>query len=288
MATRKWTAGLLFAAVKPNRLCKSWRRTLYASLPDRLHGEPLKVHYELSGRGSHPVLLLPGALGSTQTDFAPQLKLLKDDADLGLVAWDPRGYGFSRPPDRIFPSAEEFFSEDADDAVALMKHLGHESFSLLGWSDGGITAMFIAAKYPDAIRKMVVWGSNAYVSEADINMYESIRDVDKWSDRMKSPMIELYGEEYFKRCWEDWVDCFKRVYCEREGNICRELLSLIRCPTLVIHGDKDPMVANEHPQFLLNNIKNSKLINVTEGKHNLHLKYASEFNKRAKYFLLNG
>ena len=48
------------------------------------------------------------------------------------------------------------------------------------------------------------------------------------------------------------------------------------------------MVGDEHPQYLLKNIKNSKLINVTEGKHNLHLKYAEEFNKRAKYFLLNG
>ena len=48
------------------------------------------------------------------------------------------------------------------------------------------------------------------------------------------------------------------------------------------------MVDDEHPQFLQENIKNSKLINVTEGKHNLHLKYAEEFNKRAKYFLLNG
>ena len=68
----------------------------------------------------------------------------------------------------------------------------------------------------------------------------------------------------------------------------QELLAQIKCPTLIIHGDKDPMVGDEHPHYLLQNIANSKLINVTEGKHNLHLKYAEEFNKRAKYFLLNG
>ena len=56
----------------------------------------------------------------------------------------PQGYGNSRPPDRTFPSAREFFAQDADDAVALMKQLQLEPFSLLGWSDGGITAMFIA------------------------------------------------------------------------------------------------------------------------------------------------
>lgn len=169
-----------------------------------------------------------------------------------------------------------------------MNHLGKQRFSLLGWSDGGITAIFIAAKYPELIKKMVIFGSNAYVTEADIKIYDSIRDVDKWSERMKRPMIELYGEQYFKRCWEDWVDCFKRVYKEDGGNLCRELLGEIKCPCLIIHGDKDPMVVDEHPRYLLNNIANSKLINVTEGKHNLHLKYASEFNKRVKYFLLNG
>merc|ERR1712228_734560 len=105
---------------------------------------------------------------------------------------------------------------------------------------------------------MVVWGANAYVSEADAKMYKSIRNIDKWSDRMKKPMIELYGEEYFRNLWEEWVDCFERVYCERNGNICRELLADIRCPTLIVHGDKDAMVGYEHAQFLLENIKNAK------------------------------
>lgn len=36
-----------------------------------------------------------------------------------MVAWDPRGYGRSRPPDRDFPV--EFFERDAKDAVDLMK-----------------------------------------------------------------------------------------------------------------------------------------------------------------------
>ena len=50
----------------------------------------LRLHYQVGGRGDHPVLLLPGALGSTKTDFEPQLRLMKDDQHLGLVAWDPR------------------------------------------------------------------------------------------------------------------------------------------------------------------------------------------------------
>lgn len=36
-----------------------------------------------------------------------------------MVAWDPRGYGHSRPPDRDFPM--DFLERDAKDAVDLMK-----------------------------------------------------------------------------------------------------------------------------------------------------------------------
>lgn len=49
--------------------------------------------------------------------------------------------------------------------------LGFAKFSLLGWSDGGITALIAAAKNPDKIKKMVVWGSNAFVSQQDLQLY---------------------------------------------------------------------------------------------------------------------
>lgn len=49
--------------------------------------------------------------------------------------------------------------------------LGFQKFSLLGWSDGGITALIAAATYPHLITKMIVWGTNAFVSEEDLRLY---------------------------------------------------------------------------------------------------------------------
>lgn len=57
-------------------------------------------------------------LGSGETDFGPQIKNLNKKL-FTVVAWDPRGYGHSRPPDRDFPG--DFFERDAKDAVDLMK-----------------------------------------------------------------------------------------------------------------------------------------------------------------------
>lgn len=46
--------------------------------------------------------------------------------------------------------------------------------SLLGWSDGGISALILSAKYPNIVNKVVVWGANAYVTDEDIAAYESM------------------------------------------------------------------------------------------------------------------
>lgn len=38
-----------------------------------------------------------------------------------------------------------------------------------------------------------------------------------------------------------------------------ELLPQISCPSLIIHGEKDPMVPSFHPQYLLKHIQGSRL-----------------------------
>ena len=165
-----------------------------------------------------------------------------------------------------------------------MKTLGYNKFSLLGWSDGGITSLILAAKYPENIRKLIVTGSNAYITPEEMEIYESngvyiilnekiksnihciqfsileIRNIDTWSDRMKSPLIALYGEEYFQCTWGSWIDAMRYIFDHQKGDICKNDLLKITCPTLIVHGEKDVMVLREHPDYLKANIKNSRYI----------------------------
>ncbi|KAG7513275.1 hypothetical protein JOB18_003557 [Solea senegalensis] len=251
-----------------------------ASGRQRVHG--VDLFYETTGTGKHAVLLLPGALGSTRTDFQPQLNSLSREK-FTIVGWDPRGNGKSRPPERDFPP--DFYERDAKDAVGLMKALGFSRFSLLGWSDGGISALIAAAINPDLVHKMVVWGSNAFITQQDIDLYNGIRDVSKWSARMRKPLEEVYGAEVFPKLWEAWIDGVTHFLKRPEGSVCMEFLPRITCPTFIIHGEKDPMVPTFHAQFLYKHIKGSRLYMMPEGKHNLHLKYADEFNKLVEDFL---
>lgn len=56
--------------------------------------------------------------------------------------------------------------------LCLPQTLKFKKISLLGWSDGGITALIAAAKYPSYIHKIVIWGANAYVTEEDEMIYQ--------------------------------------------------------------------------------------------------------------------
>ncbi|KAG8571594.1 hypothetical protein GDO81_011713 [Engystomops pustulosus] len=248
----------------------------------RIQVNGVDLHYQRTGSGEHAVLLLPGALGSSQTDFGPQLKLL-DKKAFTVIGWDPRGYGRSIPPARDYP--EDFFSRDATDAVNLMQALHFKRFSLLGWSDGGITALVAAGSYPLLINKLIVWGANAYVTEEDLALYNAVKDVSKWSPGMRKPLEDLYGINYLTSTFSTWVDAMTNIFQKFDGNICRHLLPLISCPTLIIHGMKDPMVPLFHPQFLHQQVKKSRLHLMPEGKHNLHLRYSEEFNKLVEDFL---
>ncbi|XP_017785694.1 PREDICTED: valacyclovir hydrolase [Nicrophorus vespilloides] len=239
------------------------------------------INYLKTGNGKHPLLCMPGALGTIWSDFKPQIESL-DKEKYTIIAWDPPGYGASRPPNKKFST--EFYEDDADFALNLMKSLEIPEFSILGWSDGGITGIILAAKYPAVVRKLAIWGANAYVLPEELKSYEKLKDISKWSDRMKAPLVAMYGEDGLKQMWSDWCDALIAIG-KRDADICKKMLPKIKCPTYILHGDKDPMVADEHPTYLLENIKGSKLYRFPEGKHNIHLRYAKEFNELVTKFL---
>ncbi|KAF7286769.1 hypothetical protein GWI33_004391 [Rhynchophorus ferrugineus] len=238
------------------------KRLLSKELKTKVEGQTL--NYVKVGQGSKHVLCFPGALGTIWSDFKPQIEGL-DRSKLTVIAWDPPGYGFSRPPNRVFN--RNFYENDAIMAKNFMESIGVSKFSLLGWSDGGISSLILAAKYPESVDKLVVWGANCYVLPADIDAFEKIRDIKKWSDRMKSPLIKLYTEEGLQKMWNDWCNVMQDIY-------------------KVLHGDKDPMVLPEHPKYLIKNIRNVKYHNYPDGKHNIHLKYSDDFNNLITDFIL--
>ena len=245
-------------------------------------------YYQKRGDGSHAILCIPGALGSSQTDFGPQLEYFgHDNGDYAIVGYDPSGYGYSRPPERKFEvDPVSFYTLDAHDGFKVMEHLNFHKFSVLGWSDGGISAIILAALYPESVTKLVVWGSNAYVTEHDLELFEKVRDISAWSHTMRKPLEDLYGTTSFQLLWSKWIDAMQSIRSLNSGDLCVHECAKVQCPTLIVHGAKDAMCPQFHAQYLRDHIRCSQLKVFPEGKHNLHLKYSYDFNKIVENFLL--
>ncbi|XP_064599021.1 valacyclovir hydrolase-like isoform X2 [Liolophura sinensis] len=214
-----------------------WRKGIVESRRLIINGADL--HYEETGTGENFVLLLPGSLGSTRIDFGPQLRGLDKDK-FTLVALDPRGYGKSIPPQRKW--ALEFFDKDVEDAVGLMKMMRAKKFDVLGYEDGGTVAVKLAARFPEFVNKLVVWGTSAFITEHDLSLTSN-----KWTDGMKLPVLDHYGEDYFKTNWNLRMNTLRQYWTERKGNICVDDLQKVTCDTLILHGSKDPRHSHTAP-----------------------------------------
>ena len=239
------------------------------------------LHYEVRGNGPHPIVCIPGALGTIETDFRPQMEHFgREGSGFTIVSFDPRGYGQSRPNER-FTEGTNFFLSDAKDAHALMQTLSFQKYSVIGWSNGGIASLFLASKYPESVRNLVALGANAYFSQKDVELYENLKDGD---DDTNDLMVKIYGDS-LQELLEKWIDAVHAFRARNNGDIFTKELSKIVCPTLIVHGEKDPLVLNVHATYLKDRIKGSRLEMFQEGRHGPHLEFHQKFNEMVEKFL---
>ena len=290
-------------------LCSAARRSLSTGQFVEVEGARLWVvengPSEPSGGAAArlPIVCMPGALGTAETDFAAQL-----DADSGLasthrvISFDPRGYGRSRGPytrsgdgsAATTPTREflpGFYRRDADDVAELMASLGVPRYHVVGWSDGAIAATMLAAIRPAHVAALATFGGNAYLTPLDIEGFEATRDIATgWSKRMRASLTEVYGDE-LQPMWSAACDAWARIVTVDGGDVCRAEAAQIECPTLILHGEKDPMVLREHPQYFAHTIPGHVETHYfAEGKHNVHQRFAGEFNEvvRAHFDAVDG
>jgi len=237
------------------------------------------LHFERAGQGV-PLLLIPGALGTGAGDFPGQIGWFAARG-FQVIAPDPRGYGKSRPPQRDYPL--DFYQRDAGDMFALMSALGHARFRVMGWSDGANIAAIMAAQAPERVDRLVVFGGQSFLSAGEIAGLEAIREISTWSPRAAEERRAVYGEA-LDDLWDRYVDGQVALF-EAGGNLYRERLAQIRCPTFVLHGARDPLVPAFHAQAIHDGIAGSQLHIFPDGKHNIHIRYAEEFNALTHTFL---
>ena len=239
----------------------------------------VSLHFERAGQGV-PLLLIPGALGTGAGDFAAQIEGFAARR-FEVIAPAPRGYGQSRPPSREYPL--DFYHRDAADLFALMTALEHDRFAIIGWSDGANIATIMAATRPERVSKLVVFGGQSFLTAEEIAAFNDIRKISAWSPRAAQAMRAVYGDE-LDELWDRYVAGQEALF-NAGGDLYAGLLAQVTCPTLVLHGAKDPLIPGLHPEAIHRGIAGSRLHIFEGGKHNIHQRFAEDFNALAFAFL---
>jgi pimeloyl-ACP methyl ester carboxylesterase len=121
------------------------------------HVNGIDLSYEEQGSGP-PLLLIPGlaATASYWASLAPALA-----PHFHLIALDNRGAGRSSAPPGPYTTRVL-----ADDAAALLDHLGIERAHILGFSLGSLIAQELTLAHPERVDRLVLLGSTAQPNHA--------------------------------------------------------------------------------------------------------------------------
>jgi 3-oxoadipate enol-lactonase len=112
----------------------------------------IDLYYEETGSGP-PLLLIAGLSGTSQGWEVLQPAMSER---FRVIAFDNRGAGRSSAPTGPYTTRQM-----ADDAAALLDHLGIERAHVIGHSMGGMIAQELALAHPERVDRLVLLGTAA-------------------------------------------------------------------------------------------------------------------------------
>ena len=125
------------------------------------------LYYDLFAQNITParqrvVLLLHGFAGTGESDFAGQIPLLQ--SQYTVLAPHLHGHGHSSHR-ATYTTA--YYREDVADIVGLLDALALLEVRVLGFSDGAITALLLAALHPGRVTALAIHGAQATINARD-------------------------------------------------------------------------------------------------------------------------
>ncbi|MBR5383668.1 MAG: alpha/beta hydrolase [Clostridia bacterium] len=268
-------------------------------------GEPMKngyvtindtgIYYVSFGHGKKNLVVLPGLSDGLATVKGKALLLVSPYRRF-LKKYTV--YMFSRK-NRM---PEGYSIRDmADDQAAAMHELGIEKASVLGVSQGGMIAQYLAIEHPEMIEKLILAVTAPYANSIVKDAVGSWIGMAARKDHV-SLMVDtaekMYSEAYLKKNRKlfpviarftrpkNYERFLKNAYAILDFD-ARDGLSRISCPALIIAGDDDKTVGNEASHELNARIAGSKLF-VYKGLGHGVFEEARDFYDRVYEFCEQG
>ena len=205
------------------------------------------MYYLRVGAGS-PVLLLHGGGDSGLGSFANQINELVY-AGHQVIAPDQVGQG--QTPDVPGPLTYGGMTEDT---AELLRILQIDSTDVVGFSDGGIVGLILAARHPDLVRRLAVSGVNISPSglrEGELDTLRAEDEAEPTGPETKSANAKL------RALW---------LNAPTDEDIGEDALREIQQPVLIMAGDHD-MVRLDHTLAIYDALPNAQLFILPDTGH---------------------
>jgi len=216
-----------------------------------------KLYYETYGKGD-PLLLLH-MNGESMKVFYNQVPYFSKF--YRVIAVDSRAHGRS-----VDASDSLSFEMMADDFNALLDSLHLDSCYVIGWSDGGISALLLALRHPEKVKKMVVSGPNLWPDTTGVAPY-IYHYMERVADSLRKGPLTAADKNLLKTTELD-------LY---QPHMTLQQLHAIKCPTLVVGGDHDG-IPSLHLWQISQNIPQSYLWIVPNSGHSVVIYKKDQFN----------
>lgn len=250
----------------------------------------IDVEYDDTG-GDGPAVLFSHGFLMNRTMFDRQVDALA--GDYRCISWDERGFGGTRA-DGPFG-----YWDSADDAVALLDHLGVDTAVFVGMSQGGFLSLRAALAHPSRVRALVLIDSAADIDDAaTIEGYQGMLHVfGNGTDEERAGVFEIVsglilGDAGLAATWIPiWSDLDRAQLALAGGALLdRDDISgrgaEITCPILAIHGTADQAIALDRAQALADAAPDHRgIVRVDGAAHAPNMTHPDQVNAALSEFL---
>jgi valacyclovir hydrolase len=227
------------------------------------------------------LLLIHGFGGTPESDFGAQLTVLQ--SYFRVIAPHLHGYGRSTRRNSYNLS---FYQDDASDLATLLDSLNIDQVLVLGFSDGGIVGLLLAAVYPQRVSALAVMGAQPTINAQNVAAIRHWLIETPLPEDWQKELAKLHGDPYWRSLPRMYVEGQEKLVAAGGVIITGEELASIRCPALIMHGKRDRIVPVDYAYIISERIPNAKILLFDAG-HAAHLRYEKEYTSSIMKFFLD-
>jgi pimeloyl-ACP methyl ester carboxylesterase len=217
-----------------------------------------------------------------------------------LILWDKRGTGLSDSVHRV-PTLDE----RVEDLLAVMDAAESHHATLLGISEGGPMSLLFAASHPDRTHSLVLYGVSPRFSQArdwawgwaPAKVASVLAELDAaWGE---GALLDLFapthaGDDTARRSWgrtqrAGASPAMGRAVMEAMVTLdCRDILTAVRVPTLLLHRRDDQVAHIEAARYMAAHIPGARLVEFPGTNHLITMGHLEPLLDQIEDFVTTG